>query len=98
MIKHIVLWELKEEAKGEKLEKTINLLQGKFKALLGVIDGLTAIEIGSNYNGGKFDVALYCEFTSKEAEKKYQNHPEHLKIKEAVHTLVFDRIYIDYQI
>ena len=98
MIKHIVLWELKEEAKGEKLEDTINLLQGKFKALIGVIDGLTAIELGINYNGGKFDVALYCEFTSKEAEKGYQGHPEHLKIKAIVQSLVCDRASIDYEI
>ncbi|PRR81247.1 Dabb family protein [Clostridium vincentii] len=98
MIKHIVLWELKEEAKGEKLENTITLLQGKFKPLIGVVDGLVAIEVGSNYNGGKFDVALYCEFTSQEAQEAYQGHPEHLKIKEVVHSLVCDRTSIDYEI
>lgn len=98
MVKHIVLWELKEEAKGENLSDTINLLQGKFKDLIGVIDGLTAIEVGSNYNGSKFDIALYCEFTSKEAEKAYQGHPEHLKIKAVVQTLVCDRAAIDYEI
>jgi len=98
MVKHIVLWELKQEAKGEKLEDTINILNAKFKGLIGVIKGLGAIEVGSNYNGGKFDIALYCEFSSKEAEKAYQAHSEHLKIKEIVQSLVCDRASIDYEI
>ena len=44
MVKHIILWKLKEEAKGENLQKNVDLLQGKFKALLGVVDGLIAID------------------------------------------------------
>lgn len=96
MIKHIIFWKLNEEAKGENLQKNVDLLQGKFKALLGVVDGLTAAEVGINYNGGPFDITLYSEFASKEAEVGYQTHPAHLEIKKIVHSLVCERVCIDY--
>ncbi len=98
VVKHIILWKLKEEAKGANLQKNVDLLQGKFKALLGVVDGLTAIEVGINYNGGPADIALYCEFESKEAEVGYQSHPDHIAIKAIVKDLVCERNCIDYEI
>ncbi len=97
MIKHIVLWTLTEDAKKDS-DEIVTDLQNKFKALLGVVDGLTAIEVGHNYNGGKFDLVLYCEFTSKETQDKYQTHPAHVAIKEIVHTLTCGRDCIDYEI
>lgn len=96
MIKHIVLWTLAEDAKKDK-EHIAADLQTKFKALLGVIEGLTAIEIGQNYNGGKFDLVLYCEFTSKEMQDQYQKHPAHLSIQAIVHTLMCGRECVDYE-
>ncbi|HEX2985454.1 MAG TPA: Dabb family protein [Caproiciproducens sp.] len=97
MVKHLVLWSLTEGAKKDG-DKIIADLNRRFKALLGVVDGLTAIEVGKNYNGGKFDLVLYCEFTSKEAQEKYQTHPAHIAIKNDVHTLVSGRECVDYEI
>ncbi len=97
MVKHIVLWTLTDEAKKDG-ERIVTDLNKRFKALVGVVDGLTAIEVGQNYNGGKFDLALYCEFTTREAQDKYQTHPAHIAIKEIVHTLVCGRDCIDYEI
>ena len=97
MIKHIVLWTLTDEAKNDS-DKIIIDLNKRFKALLGIVDGLTAIEVGHNYNGGKFDLALYCEFTTREAQDHYQTHPAHIAIKESVHKLVCGRDCIDYEV
>lgn len=98
MVKHIIFWTLKEEAKGAHLQETVDLLQGKFKALLGVVEGLKAIEVGVNYNGGESDICLYSEFESKEAERGYQVHPDHLAIKKIVHSVVTARNCVDYEI
>ena len=97
MIKHIVLWTLTDEAKKDS-NKIVADLNKRFTALLGVVEGLTAIEVGHNYNGGTFDLALYCEFTTKEAQDQYQTHPAHLAIKKVVHELVYGRECIDYEI
>lgn len=97
MVKHIVLWTLTEEAK-KKIGAVADDLQTRFKSLLGVVDGLQAIEIGRNYNGGNFDIVLYCEFATKEAQEKYQNHPAHLAVKKIVHSVVCGRECVDYEI
>lgn len=97
MVKHIVMWTLKEEIKKDE-DRIIADLQAKFKSLLGVVDGLTAIEVGKNYNGGKFDVVLYSDFTSKETQDGYQTHPAHVAIKGIVHELVCGRECVDYEI
>lgn len=97
MVKHIVLWQLTDEAKKDA-DKIVTDLNKRFKALVGVVDGLTAIEVGHNYNGGKFDLMLYCEFATREAQDKYQTHSAHMAIKESVHPLVCGRECIDYEI
>ena len=96
MVKHLIFWTLKPEKKAEAAEVAA-MLDAKFKALLGAMDGLTEIEVGQNYNGGGFDLALNCTFTSREAEKGYQNHPGHIAIKEIVHTLIDGRECVDYE-
>ncbi len=97
MVKHIVLWTLKAEEK-KNCDSIAKDLNGRFHALLGVVDGLVSIEVGQNYNGGPFDLALYCRFATKEAEKNYQNHPAHAAIKEIIHPLVCGRECVDYEV
>ncbi len=97
MVKHIVLWTLKEEKKADE-DAIIADLQTRFHSLLGVVDGLTAIEVGKNYNGGKYDLVLYCELTTKEAQDSYQTHPAHIAIKNIVHEVVCGRECVDYEI
>ena len=97
MVKHIVLWTLKPEEKKNG-DAILADLQKRFKALLGVVDGLTAIEVGKNYNGGKFDLVLSCEFTTKEAQDSYQNHPAHVAIKNDIHNVVCERECVDYEV
>ena len=97
MVKHIVMWTLNDEAKKDCKKITADL-QKRFKSLLGVVDGLKAIEVGHNYNGGKYDLVLLCEFNSREAQEKYQTHPAHVAIKEIVHSLTCGRECADYEI
>ena len=61
MVKHIVFWKLNEEAKKNNPQGLIEDLRGRFKALVGLVEGLSSIELGANYNGNEFDVALVCE-------------------------------------
>ncbi|MVB09844.1 Stress responsive A/B Barrel Domain protein [Caprobacter fermentans] len=97
MIRHLVFWTLKPEEK-DRVNEIAADLRHKFQALLGTVDGLEAIELGQNYNGGDFDLVLNCTFSTKEAERAYQTHPAHLAIKSVVHTLVCARASADYEI
>lgn len=97
MIRHLVLWTLNPDRKADAAS-IAETLGKKFRALPGVVDGLEAIELGQNYNGGEYDLVLNCTFATKEAERAYQTHPAHLAIKDVVHTLVCARTSADYEI
>lgn len=97
MIRHLVLWTLKPEEKG-RVGEIASDLRKKFSALVGVVDGLEAIELGQNYSGGNYDLALNCTFSTKEAAQAYQTHPAHVAIKGVVHTLICARASADYEL
>lgn len=96
MVKHIVMWKLLDEKKANAAEIAADL-ETRFKGLLGVVDGLTEIEVGQTFNGGTYDLVLNCTFTTREAAEAYQTHPGHVAIKQIVHTLVYGRECVDYE-
>ena len=74
MVKHIVVYTLKE---GVNKPEAIETIRSVLEPLVGVIPGLTHMEIRMAYQGG-MDYALYSEFESPEALKNYVSHPAHL--------------------
>lgn len=96
MVKHLVLWTLKPEKKSEA-DAIAADLNKRFKGLLGVVDGLTDIEVDRNQNGGTFDLMLNSTFTTRGAAEAYQTHPAHVAIKSIVHTLIAGRDAVDYE-
>lgn len=100
MVKHIVFWNLKEEALGNSKETNAMLVKQKLEALNGKIEGLLKLEVGFDYSKGEMsgDVALYSEFESKEALDFYQQHPEHKAVQSFVMEVRKSRIVVDYEI
>lgn len=99
MIKHIVMWRLKDSAAGADKEENARKLKEALQSLEGVIDELKAVEVGINFNPSPaaFDVVLYSEFEDREGLRAYQNHPEHLKIVDFVGEIRSDRAVVDYE-
>ena len=98
MVKHIVLWKLKDEIKEDHPEVLVASLQERFKALLGVVPGLTEIELGANYNGGEYDMALYCAFETRADQDAYQKNPAHLAVAETVRASTCGRACVAYEV
>lgn len=99
MIKHIVMWKLKEEAHGNNKETNARLIKEKLEALNGKIDGLLKLEIGIDFlGGGNFDVVLYSELSKKEDLDTYQNHPLHQAELPFIREAVTDRKAVDYEV
>ena len=79
MIKHIVMWKLKEQAEGA--DKATNAV--KMKALLdacaNLVPGLEKLEVAIAQPGleATYDIVLYTEFSSQAALAAYQAHPQH---------------------
>jgi hypothetical protein len=98
MIKHIVMWRLKDEAAGATKEVNALKLKDALESLTDKIQSLKAAEVGINFNPSPaaFDVVLYSEFDDEEGLQAYQNHPEHLKIVDFVGEIRTDRAVVDY--
>lgn len=78
MVKHIILWTLKEEFKTESIKKGIK--EG-LEGLMGKIDGLLEIKVETNpLESSNVDIMLYSVFEDEEALKGYSIHPEHVKV------------------
>lgn len=96
MVKHIVMWNLKENAEGvSKLENAQKIKEG-LEALVGKIEGLLSAEVGIGFNTNGYDLCLYSEFESKEALEFYQNHPLHDNVRQFVHKVISERVVCDY--
>lgn len=100
MIKHIVIWKLKEHAEGA--DRAANAL--KMKAMLdacsGIVPGILKFETAVAQPGleATYDVLLYSEFASKEALEAYQEHPKHQALKPFFGAVRDARQCMDYEI
>lgn len=94
MIKHIVMWRLKNR------EQNAPELKAMLEGLKGKIPQIREIEAGINFNPSEAaaDVVLYSEFESREALAEYQKHPDHLKVAEFLREIATDRRVADYEV
>lgn len=93
MVKHIVLYTLKEDVDKEE---AVKLIASVLEPLVGKIPGLRHLEIRRAFNG--MDYALYSEFDSREALKNYAVHPLHLEAKTHFFHLLNSRVAADYEV
>ncbi len=82
MIRHIVLFKIKEEYKAE-----IPQLVKNFYTMLGKVEGLLSLEAGADILGSarSYDLALICTFADRAAFDAYQTHPAHMPVKKRMH-------------
>jgi hypothetical protein len=98
MIKHIVLWKLKEISTEGTKDETSVLLKNKLLSLKNIIPEIITIEVGINTPEvqGNFDIVLMVEFANLQDLDVYQNHPAHLKVVEFVKLVREERVAIDF--
>ena len=97
MVKHIVMWKLKDFAEGKTKEENIKFVKESLENLVNLIPEIKFLEVGKNINENcDFDAILYSEFTSPEDLEIYQNHPEHKKISQYVTKIRTERTVGDY--
>ena len=80
MVKHVILWKLKEEHNTDEVKKDI---KDSLEGLFGVIDGLLEMNVETNpLASSNVDFMLYSVFEDEAALKNYAVHPAHVKIAE----------------
>lgn len=100
MVKHLVLWKLKEMAEGFSKAENARRIKIELEGLRGKIADIKALEVGLNFNDSvaAYDVALYSEFESREALDRYQKHPEHVRVAALVNQVREERVVADYEV
>ena len=97
MVKHIVMWKLKDIAEGRTKDENIKFIKESLDNLTGAIPEIKFLEVGKIINGdADFDAVLYSEFESLEDLEIYMNHPEHKKISGYIAKLREERVAGDY--
>ena len=100
MIKHIVMWKLKDYARGTSKDQNALELKSVLEDLKNKISVIKQIEVGINFNksSAAYDVVLYSEFDSLQDLQAYQKHPDHVKVVDFVNEIRDDRAVVDYEI
>jgi len=93
MVKHIVLYTLKE---GVDKDDAVAIIKAQLEPLVGKIPGLLHMEIRRAFQG--MDYALYSEFESADALKQYAGHPLHQEAKKHFFHLLDSRVAADYEV
>ena len=96
MVKHIILWKLKDEFNTDEIKQG---MKKGLESLCGVVPGLIEMKIQiEKLPTSNVDVMLYSVLESEEALKAYAVHPEHVLVADNnVRPFMEVRMCIDYE-
>lgn len=97
MVKHIILWKLKDEHNTAAVKQNIKT---EIEGLLGKIDGLLEISVQvGGLASSNADVMLYSVFEDESALKTYATHPAHVHVADTfVRPYTQTRMCLDFEV
>lgn len=100
MIKHIVMWKLKDFAEGADRATNACKVKQLLDTCANLSPGTLKFEVALAQPGleATYDVVLYSEFTTKEALDAYADHPTHQAVKPFIFAVRDSRQCMDYAI
>jgi hypothetical protein len=100
MIKHIVMWKLKEFAEGADRAANARKMKQQLEACKNIVPGMFAFEVALAQPGleASYDVVLYAEFADQHALAAYAGHPAHHALKPFFGAVRDERQCMDYAI
>ena len=99
MVKHIVLFKLKDEVPETDKLVVMNKFKEEIEALPAKISVIRKIEVGLNMNPGEsWHIALYSEFDNLDDVKFYATHPDHVAAGKIIAEAKESRSCVDYEI
>ena len=95
MIRHIVMFKIKDEFKNE-----IPQLVKNFYGMKGKIEGMVDLEAGADFLGSErsYDLALITVFENRAAFDAYQTHPLHQPIRKRMHEVRESSVACDFNV
>lgn len=100
MVKHVILWQIKDEYEGAALEEVKAGIKSGLEGLAGKVPGLIDIKVNTNgLPSSNADVMLDSLFEDEAALKGYAVHPEHVAVADSkVRPYTKSRVCLDYEV
>ena len=98
MVKHIVLFKLKDNVSESEKLVVMNKFKAAIEALPAKISVIRKIEVGLNINPDEtWNIALDSEFDTLEDVKFYATHPDHVAAGKILAETKESRACVDYE-
>ena len=99
MVKHIILWQLRDELSTEEKENIKKEIKTGLEALVGKIPGLLAVSVQiDGLASSNSDLMLDSSFEDEAALKLYATHPEHVAVADGkVRPYTKTRVCLDFE-
>lgn len=99
MVKHIVMWKLKNEFNGMNKMELANEMRTQLMALQDSIPELLNIQVGINslHPEKNYDLVLTTKFENAKGLASYAVHPDHMKVVAFAKQIVVERACVDYE-
>ena len=98
MIKHIVMWKLKDFAEGASKQDNALKIKSSLDELRYKIKEIKFLEVGISVSDAPdfYEIVLISAFNDAKDLENYQKHPEHIKAAEFIAKVRLERKVIDY--
>lgn len=103
MIRHVVMWKLKDEAEGATKEKNAEKMKLILEGLKTNIDEIKNVEVGINISdddqeaGSPSDVVLISDFETELDYTMYTRNEHHKKAVKFINSVIEERRFVDYK-
>lgn len=102
MIKHIVMWKLKEVAEGKTKSENAEIMKKLLEGLPAKIPELDSAEVGISFlqedQDTHADVVLTTTCATVSELETYAAHPEHQKVVQFILKVTEERRVVDYEL
>ncbi|MFL6709764.1 MAG: Dabb family protein [Massilia sp.] len=100
MLKHIVMWKLKDHAEGADRAANAIEMKRRLDACANIVPGIITFEVSLAAPGleATYDVVLYSEFADQAALAAYASHPTHEALKPFIGAVRAERQCMDYEV
>jgi hypothetical protein len=99
VIKHVVMWQLRESALGMDKPALAIELKKRLMSLVGKVPSIRGFEVGLNeiQSDGCRDLVLVSSFEDVAGLDAYIKHPAHQEVVAFVRQVVLERRAVDYE-
>ena len=100
MVKHVILWQLKDELTAEEKATIKRKMKESLEGLVGKIPGLVEMKIQTEaLASSNAEVMLDSTFEDEAALKVYATHPEHVAVADGkVRPFTKARFCLDFEV